>query len=76
MLSGPWRRGRATRPGQRATAIKRDILGPGPSDLGADLTQRLKHMLGQGAVSGELAAIKGDEAAGAVGDRGQSRAAG
>src|SRR5262249_51322238 len=36
----------------------------------------VEHVLGEGAMSGELAAIEGDEAAGAVGDAGKSRAAG
>ena len=36
----------------------------------------VEHILGEGAMGGELAAIEGDEAAAAIGDAGERRAAG
>jgi hypothetical protein len=59
-----------------AAAIERNVLGPRTTHLCSEVAQRIEHGLGEGAVGGELAAIEGDEAAGAVPDAGKRRAPG
>src|SRR5262245_5529563 len=58
-----------------AATIKGYVLGPRATHVSAEAAQLVEHSLGEGAVRGELAAIKGDEAAAAVGNAGKRRAA-
>src|SRR4249920_2052777 len=58
-----------------AATIKGNVLGPGATHVSAEVAKFGEHLLGEGAVGGELATIKGDEAAAAIGDAGESRAA-
>src|SRR6476660_1393553 len=59
-----------------AATIKGNVLGPRPAYISAETAKLVEHSLGEGAMGGELAAIKGDEAAAAVGHAGERRAAG
>src|SRR6476620_3352940 len=59
-----------------AATIKGNVLGPRAAHVSAEVAELVEHSLGEGAMGGELAAIKGDEAAAAVGDAGERRAAG
>ena len=55
--------------GARFTAaIERNVLGPRTAHLSAEFLQSSEHVLSEGAMGGELAAVERDEAAGAVGD--------
>ena len=75
---GRWVLGRQGREGRRAfaAAVERNVLGPGAAHISAEVAELVEHGLGEGAMGGELAAIKGDEAAGAVGDAGERGAPG
>src|SRR5262245_62756405 len=57
-----------------AATIKGYVLGPRATHVSAEAAQLVEHSLGEGAVRGELAAVKGDEAAAAVGNAGKRRA--